>query len=123
MFKNRSFLIMPSISHLKKLYFCVQTAKSFKEIADNWNIGSAKWLRHVSYERTGKYRYKPTSSTQSNFGCVPTDFNFEIFKSHALTTFLLLVFSGYPLPTFLVQYGMVLNPDIILLFCPLYRLQ
>ena len=71
----------------------VQTAKSFKEIADNWNIGSAKWLRHVSYERSGKYRYNPTNFSQCNFKIFSHSFRFLTFKKNMhLPPFCVVVF-------------------------------
>ena len=33
----------------------LQTAKGYKDVADNWNICAVRWLRLVSFERAGKF--------------------------------------------------------------------
>ncbi len=45
----------------------LQFATSSKEYIDNWNISTVKWLRLVSYERSGKHKYVAVNGERENF--------------------------------------------------------
>ena len=38
------------------LYIMRQWAENYREVLENWNIGTQRWLRLVAYERTTRHR-------------------------------------------------------------------